>query len=181
MGFGGRIFRPGRAVRKTLYILIVAGVLLTVLAAVPSFFRLGPLVEAAVYPVVTTKICHERITEGRLYFRLCGEKLRPCPVKMLPWRWTYDHTLQPVAAHLAATGEVYSPTTLIASGKFDFGELYVDIPDTAYGLPEVEFGGVTFHECHPSLWLIPHEFSVKVQLKRNPDGKLSMAVINKEN
>lgn len=162
--------------KKILYSLIAFGVFLTVLATIPSFFRLGPLIEAAYYPVVTTEICHEHITDGRLYFRLCGEKLRPCPVKMLPWRWTYDHTLQPTAAHLASTGEVYSPTTLIASGKFDFGELYVDIPDTAYGLPEVEFGGVTFHDCHPSLWLIPHEFSVKVQLRSDESGKLSMVL-----
>ena len=148
------------------------------LSAPPTVLSLGPRLEARFLPATTVGICKERVTGTRLYFSFCGDKKRVCPLDSLPFHWRYDHTVEATVVRFTTTGEIYNPQTLIARGAFEYGEFYVDIPEPAYGLPEAEFGGVTFHDCG-GLWLIPHEFTVKIMPKRDGSGKLSMAVARK--
>lgn len=158
---------------RSLYVLLVFSALLIPIAVIPTVYRFGPGFEAAFLPVTTAEITSARIVGSMLFFSFSGDKLRKCPLESLPFHWSYDHALEAAAVHTAG-GEVYNPMTVIASGTFkDFGEFHVMIPEVAYGLPVVEFGGVMFHRCH-DLWTIPHEFSVKLILDKDGTGKLAL-------
>lgn len=125
--------------------LIWSGAALSVLAIMPTVFRLGPIVEAKINPVlanleaseiIVRKVLRENPSPVRLLFRLKWEKRRKsCPLLEGSWRWELDSTAFPAIGYYADTGEQYRASTSSPTATRS-RQLYTDLPQEIYSYKE---------------------------------------------
>lgn len=107
------------------HVLLWLTIILAVLSAIPTFFRLGPVAEASLMPVIEMRgvgqrasvsqfdplfVSSERSTPepvevrrsivngeevDQLLFKTDSFKSRACPLELASWRWYLDHQAEP--------------------------------------------------------------------------------------
>lgn len=141
------------------------------MAAIPTFFGLGPLAEIYFRPpakIEATDVAYAEILDGdrvkpQLLFRTHTIKARPCKLDLFSFRWLFDHAVEATPVYVDETGELFQPKSVMVVGERTSRMLRTEIPAVAYNFKMVTFSGTAYFTCHV-LWPLPVEFSIDVPI-----------------
>lgn len=126
-----------------------------------TLFTLGPDIEGALNPPVSTEIVAATISHGQADFYITGGKDRACIAVQSSASWVFpDNSAEPVQV-VRPDGSIWG--TNLPLYTFDVGETVYRGPFSAR-VPLAASSGArlrltVFYECH-SLWLIRHTMTL---------------------
>jgi hypothetical protein len=152
--------------------------LIFILAIVPTFFYLGPTIEARLLPVLelqATDLRYDTITyQGekrvRAFFKTHIVKKRPCELEVFSFRWLLDHNVAVTPVFVAEDGLPFQPSSVITIGEFTSRELWTLIPLAAFNYPTATFRGTAYFRCH-GLWPLAFYFELPVKIPNLEDKR----------
>ena len=154
-------------------LLLGTAVLFFLASVPPSFYLMGPLIEANLFPVIkieaidvrTQLVVIDEKSIARVYFKTSSYKYEwrdYCKLDSFSWHWVFDNSSEPAEVRDALTEEIFRPTTR-SPGHRTSRALFSDIPDVAYGFTSVKLTGTAFFSCHAN-WLLAYDVSIDVTI-----------------